>query len=452
MEGLPMTPLEPWIAEKITSIEDKEKFVKEEVADYQLKRLNETVSRVRQCSPFYRRHLAHCGDEPITCLEDIVKYPLTSAADIRQYAAQFMCVSQSHINRVVTLKTSGTTGNPKQLFFTRSDQELTIDFFRCGMSTFTAANDKVMILLPGERPDSIGDLLRKAVYRIGALPIPYGFVADVPEAVSMMCQKRATCLVGAPVQILAMARCWEQWEQSRWQPQNVLLSTDYVPKVIVRELQRIWNCEVYSHYGMTEMGLGGGIECGAHSGYHLREADLYFEIIDPVLLYPVPDGEYGEVVFTTLTRQGMPLIRYRTGDISRFIPGACPCGSKLRRLEQIKTRKDGMICLEISQKITMADLDEVVFDLTEVIDFTAKVFYEDRVVLKVDIIIMPNVFWFNEYTVLQALRKLPAIRSAEEKGKLLLNVKIHNHRALIPGKRTIGIVNAVKESRSHELE
>jgi len=452
MEGSPMTPLEPWIAEKIGITEEKEKFAKEEIADYQLKRLNETVKRVRQCSPFYRRHLASCGAEPLTCLEDIAKYPLTSAEDIRQYAARFVCVSQSHINRVVTLKTSGTTGNPKRLFFTRFDQELTIDFFRCGMSTFTATNDTVMILLPGERPDSIGDLLRKAVQRIGALPIPYGFVADVSEAVSMMCQARSTCLVGAPVQILAMARYWGQWGQSRWQPQKVLLSTDYVPVVIARELQRIWNCEVYSHYGMTEMGLGGGIECRAHSGYHLREADLYFEIIDPVLLHPVPDGEYGEVVFTTLTRQGMPLIRYRTGDISRFIPGPCPCGSRLRRLEQIRTRKDGMICLGTSQKITMADLDEVVFALPEVIDFTVRVFYEARVVLKVDVMIMPNIFWFDEYTVLQVLRKLPAIHSAEEKGELSLNVAIHKHGVLISGKRTIGIVHAEKESRSHELE
>jgi phenylacetate-CoA ligase len=80
------------------------------------------------------------------------------------------------------------------------------------------------------------------------------------------------------------------------------------------------------------------VECAARQGYHWREADLYFEIVDPVTGQPLPDGEAGEIVFTTLTRQGMPLIRYRTGDISRFLPGPCACGAVLRRLATIQGR------------------------------------------------------------------------------------------------------------------
>jgi phenylacetate-CoA ligase len=98
-------------------------------------------------------------------------------------------------------------------------------------------------------------------------------------------------------------------------------------------------------YGMTEMVFGGAVQCEARSGYHMREADLYFEIVDPVRGHSVPDGEIGEIVFTTLTRIGMPLIRYRTGDLSRFIPEPCPCGSSLRRLDKIAGRIASAACL-----------------------------------------------------------------------------------------------------------
>ncbi len=100
---------------------------------------------------------------------------------------------------------------------------------------------------------------------------------------------------------------------------------------------------MFNHYGMTEMGLGGGVDCRALTGYHLREADLYFEIVDPVDGRPLPDGEPGEVVFTTLTRRGMPLIRYRTGDLARFLPGSCPCGTVLRRLDHVQGRLAGRV-------------------------------------------------------------------------------------------------------------
>ena len=118
------------------------------------------------------------------------------------------------------------------------------------------------------------------------------------------------------------------------------------PAAIVKGLQEIWDCAVYNHYGTTEMGLGGGVECAARRGYHLREADLYFEIIDPLTGGILEDERrYGEIVVTTLTRHGMPLIRYRTGDRSRFIPGNCLCGTLLNTLEKVSGRFGGLIHL-----------------------------------------------------------------------------------------------------------
>ncbi len=97
-------------------------------------------------------------------------------------------------------------------------------------------------------------------------------------------------------------------------------------------------CEVFAHSGLTETGFGGGVECGAHQGYHLREADLFVEIVDPGTGRPLPDGEPGEIVVSTLCRLAMPLIRYRTGDLGHLLPGPCVCGSPFRRLGAVAGR------------------------------------------------------------------------------------------------------------------
>jgi phenylacetate-CoA ligase len=151
----------------------------------------------------------------------------------------------------------------------------------------------------------------------------------------------------------------------------VLLTADYIPSAIVDAIESAWNCKVYCHYGMTEMGWGGGVECDARDGYHLREADLFIEIVDPETGRLLPDGERGEIVVTTLTRVGMPLIRYRTGDISRFHTSPCACGTVLKRLNRITGRLNDGDCMVSGMPLTLPILDEALFALPGVVDFKA---------------------------------------------------------------------------------
>ena len=447
--GLTITPLDGWIAGRTGATGGR--MIRAELAAYQLARLQATIAQAWQMSSFYRRHFAAIGVNGLTRLEELADYPLTTAADVMEHAGEMICGSQGDISRVVTLTTSGTTGKPKRLYFTGADQQLTIDFFGCGMSTLVGPGDKTLILLPGERPGGVGELLFQGLLGIGARPAIYGLVQNLDDAVRTMCREEAVCLVGVPVQILAMARYWENWGKSRWAPKCALLSTDYVSAAIVSELRRIWNCEVYEHYGMTEMGLGGGLECAAHQGYHLREADLYFEIIDPVSARPSPDGEYGEVVFTTLTRQGMPLIRYRTGDISRFIIEPCPCGSRLRRLERVYSRQAGQVYFgQGGPPVTMAELDEVLFPLPGLVDFTATLITAVQAAgLTLVAEVLPESLPLDKSAILFAVRQLPAIRLAEQEGRLALAAETHCRLSLAPGKRSIRIVDQTgKETQS----
>jgi phenylacetate-coenzyme A ligase PaaK-like adenylate-forming protein len=365
------TPLERWIQGKISNAKDPDvPLMRSCLEVYQLRKIRETLLYVRQNSPFYRRLLGDAETGRVQSLEEMVRLPFTTSDDLKRQPLRFLCVSQTSIERCVTLQSSGTTGPAKRLFFTGEDLEHTLDFFHHGMSTLVKPGDRVMILLPGAgRPDSVADLLSRALARMDVRSLaPEPDTEVTPESIAL---QGFTCLVGAPVPVLALARSGRQGKCLKNRIKSVLLTADHIPAAIVDAIESAWNCQVYRHYGMTEMGWGGGVECEARNGYHMREADLFVEIVDPETGRPLQDGESGEIVVTTLTRTGMPLIRYRTGDISRFHALSCPCGTVLKRLDRIAGRIYDDKCHVSGMPLTLLALDEALFTLPEVIDFKA---------------------------------------------------------------------------------
>jgi phenylacetate-coenzyme A ligase PaaK-like adenylate-forming protein len=409
-----LTPLESWITHKIGLAPGM--LTPDALEAYQLAQIRNTVAVVKQQSPFYRRRLVDIDPEELNDLGMISQLPFTYPGDIEADPQQLVCVQQEVIQRIVTLATSGTAGRPKRLYFTGVDQELTIDFFAHGMETLAGAGDSVLILMPGERPGSVGDLLRIALERLGVRSIPYGPVNDPEDAIETAILKGANVLVGIPIQVLTMGR-HKKGSLLKRQIKSVLLSADHVPRAICRALQEIWSCLVFNHYGMTEMGLGGGVECGAQAGYHLREADLYLEIVCPETGQPVRDGEDGEIVFTTLTRKGMPLVRYRTGDLSRLIPGRCPCGTQLRRLDVVRKRMAGQVIL-VGKALMMADLDEALFAFDGITDFQAQLTGGDGLDYLTIKIAMEHESTWNRPAMLEALYLIPTLGEAVAGGKV----------------------------------
>ncbi len=432
-----MTKLEQWIHSKINTASQP---LSREVLDaYQLEKLRETVDFCREKSPFYRSHLKGFSSRQISTLDDLSVFPFTTSQDIRDKSLQFLCVSQDEIQRAVTLQTSGTTGNPKRLYFTRQDLELSIDFFAHAMSAFVRSGEKVLILLPGEKPDSAGDLIAKGLERIQVKGLIHGIVKDPERTAEEIKIEQPACLIGIPTQVLRLARTQNI---PRGILRNIILTADYVPLAIVRALEEIWNCQVFNHYGMSEMGLGGGIECGVRGSgsgvrgenmpltshpeprtshplpltpLHFREADLYVEIIDPHTGDPKRDGDFGEIVFTTLTRNGMPLIRYRTGDMSRFLPESCSCGTLLKRLERVQGRFSNRIRLG-ADILSMADLDEALFPIPDLLNYQAAITQENHnPVLQILLYIKNGSTDSQILTQVQdALNQISAIRNASE--------------------------------------
>lgn len=322
--------LDLWIAGKLgVSL-----LTREAIEEYQWEKLKETFDRAVSSSPFYADLYKGISLEKP---EDFQKLPFTSPEDLCEHDMEMLCVPQSEISRIVTMETSGTTGKPKRIYFTEEDQQLTVDFFHHGMKLIVDSSDVFMILMPCRRPGSIGVLLQEALERSGLKVIPYGLPdgTDTEKILTVMEQEGVTGCVALATQLAQIAQKADGYDIPL---RRVLLSAEYVSEESRRTIQEAWECKVFEHYGMTEMGLGCAVHCPELDGCHIRECDLYLEIIDPETGAVLPDGEEGEIIFTTLTRKGMPFIRYRTGDWSSFIKGPCACGSVLKRLTRVGDR------------------------------------------------------------------------------------------------------------------
>nr|WP_321467033.1 AMP-binding protein [uncultured Desulfobulbus sp.] len=377
---------------------------------WQLDRLRHQVAYCQGRSSFYCRHLQGIQPESIVSMEDIAALPLIDENDLRASGAKMVCVSQDEVARIITMHSSGTTGAPKRLFFTAEDLDHTLDFFHLGMQHMVDPGQSVAILLPGATPDSTGHLLARALERFQVSSHIVGLVTHPDEAARALAKLKPDVLVGFPVQILAIARMAEFLQLSLGQIRSVLLCSDYIPQSLSAEIKVLLGCEVFTHYGTTETGLGGGVDCGAHCGCHLREADLLFEIVDPKTTKPLADGQWGEIVFTTLTRKAMPLIRYRTGDLGRILPGTCPCGSLIRRLDQVRGRINQVCILNNGSQLNLHDLDEALFPLPGLLDYDACLERDDaREQLRFRLKLLPSRSELWQQTAHELLSRVPAL-------------------------------------------
>lgn len=386
---------------------------------YSLVGLRETLAHALRCSPFYRRRLPADAPDRLVRTRDIASLPFTTEADLQNDPLSFLSVSQDRVARVFTLTTSGTTAAPKRVFFTENDLAATIDFFSAGMAAAAGPGRRAMILLPGGAPDSVGELLTRALALTGAESLVHGPVDDLARTAAAVRSARPDCLVGIPVQVLALSRFAGDAKTGFGTVQNVMLTGDHVAPAAAAAVSRRWNCRVYTHYGMTEMGFGGAVSCSAGKGLHLRAADLFFEIIDPDTGDPAQEGALGEVVFTTFGREAMPLVRYRTGDMARWIPGPCPCGCRLPRISAVFGRRASAPRIGKHGQLYPADLDAALFPIDGILDYVAELREENgRACLSVRLGISPVAHASVIETAHRRLRRVAALHAAAEDGTL----------------------------------
>ncbi len=332
--------LDAWLAKKLPLCSNKQNFVQTLYAE-QWRLFCETVRYAKQHARFYKQSLQHIAVENMQP-QQIPLLPFTTAEDLQQWE-QFLCVSLGDIERVVSLQTSGTTNAPKRLAFNEEDLAATKDFFDVGMSQLIHPGQRLLALWPGAHlPHGVSALLRSALAP-QAITVFDGNPAVTTQSLSAELQQyNPHTIVGAPSQLAILTQIVENAAHFALpQPlalQAVLSSGEHVTNDLKEKFQTL-GLKHLDHYGITEAGYSIGVQCPENHGYHLRELDIFVEIItlEPPFL-PCTEGQEGEVVITTLRRKAMPLIRYRTGDVACILPGPCSCTSPLRRLSPLKGR------------------------------------------------------------------------------------------------------------------
>ncbi|BCS88052.1 DVU_1553 family AMP-dependent CoA ligase [Pseudodesulfovibrio sediminis] len=391
----------------------------EAVRGWQARTLRDLVAHAQQRSPFYARHFDGVEADQIKNLDDFSRLPMLTADDVRRKPEDMLCVSQDEITRIVTLQSSGTTGEPKRIFYTSEDLEATVDYFHWGMSHLVGPGETAFVLMPGERPGGVGQLLMQALERAGARAVAHGVMEDSEAALDHLLQENGTCIVGPASHVNMLACAWQRRGLPKGRIKSVLLCWDATPDAVVRRVTDALGCRTYRHWGMIETGLGGAVECAPGAGMHLRETDVYLEIIDPKTGTPMPDGEFGEMVVSTPLKRGMPLIRYRTGDLGRILRGHCPCGTPLRRLDATICRIGGGTPLHTGT-LELGELNEALFALPEVEDFVAS--YGDGL-LRLEIC-SPETD--SAKNVMKTLATIPVVRLNTNATQLNMEIVIRN--------------------------
>lgn len=314
-----------------------------EINDQQLELVNRQIERLRTSDNFYGQRLKEAGITGVASAEEFHKLPFSEKADLREaYPLGLSAVPQEEIVRIHS--SSGTTGTPVIIPYTKKDvEDWAIQFARCYEYAGITPEDRIHIT-PGYGLWTAGIGFQAGAELLGAMAIPMG-PGNTDKQLQFMVDMKSTVLCATSSYALLLA---EEIERRGIRDQISLktgvIGSERWGEKMRNRIKKELGINLFDIYGLTEVyGPGIGISCKYDCGMHIWDDFVYVEVVDPETGENVPDGEWGEIVLTTLVKEGAPLIRFRTHDLSRIIPGECPCGSRHPRIDAIAGRSDDMM-------------------------------------------------------------------------------------------------------------
>ena len=327
---------------------DIETMSREDLEALQLERLQALVKRVYQKIPFYKESFDKAGVNPedIKSLADLTKLPFTVKQDMRDaYPFGLFAVPRKDVVRVHC--SSGTTGTATVVGYTQKDLENWGDCFARALYSAGCGPDSTLQIAYGYGLFTGGLGAHNGGERAGCTVLPMS-TGNTKRQVRLMKDFDVDCLCCTPSYALNIAEVAQEegYDVHEFPIHAGILGAEPCSEATRAEIEQKMGIQVYDIYGLSEvMGPGVACECEKQHGLHVCEDQFIIEILDPKTLQPVPDGEWGEVVFTTLCKECSPLVRYRTRDISRILVGECECGRTFRRMDRIAGRTDDMMIL-----------------------------------------------------------------------------------------------------------
>ena len=325
-----------------------ETMPRQQVEALQVEKLRRTIDICLQ-SPFYKRVLGERGitSDTIKTIDDVRRLPFTTKQDLRENYP-FGLVGGNMKDAIRIHSSSGTTGNPTVVTYSRHDIESWANMIARSMYMVGCRDTDVFQNSSGYGMFTGGLGFQYGAEKLGATTVPAA-AGNSKRQIMFIRDFGTTCLHAIPSYAIRLA---EVFHEEGIDPRSTKLHTLFIgaePHTDEqrRRIERLLGVKAYNSFGMTEMnGPGVAFECQEQNGMHLWEDNYILEIIDPDTLEPVPDGEIGEMVLTTLDRTMMPILRYRTHDLTRILPGDCPCGRTHRRIDRIKGRTDDMFIIK----------------------------------------------------------------------------------------------------------
>ncbi len=315
----------------------------------QMERLQQTLARCMRI-PFYKQRFAACGLRPedIRTLDDVRKLPFTTKQDLRDnYPFGLSAVPLEEVVRLHS--SSGTTGTPTVILHTQHDlDEWANAVARCLYMVGLRKGD-IFQNSSGYGMFTGGLGFQYGAERLGMLTVPAA-AGNTKRQIKFITDFGTTALHAIPSYA---GRLYEVMEEMGIDPRRdtrlrtLIIGAEPHSDEQRRRIEQMLGVKAYNSFGMSEMcGPGVAFECPEQNGLHIWEDYYIVEIVDPQTLEPVPDGEVGELVLTTINREAMPLLRYRTRDLTRILSGECPCGRHHKRLDRMKGRSDDMMILK----------------------------------------------------------------------------------------------------------
>lgn len=315
----------------------------------QMERLQQTLARCMRI-PFYKQRFVACGLRPedIRTLDDVRKLPFTTKQDLRDnYPFGLSAVPLEEVVRLHS--SSGTTGTPTVILHTQHDlDEWANAVARCLYMVGLRKGD-IFQNSSGYGMFTGGLGFQYGAERLGMLTVPAA-AGNTKRQIKFITDFGTTALHAIPSYA---GRLYEVMEEMGIDPRRdtrlrtLIIGAEPHSDEQRRRIEQMLGVKAYNSFGMSEMcGPGVAFECPEQNGLHIWEDYYIVEIVDPQTLEPVPDGEVGELVLTTINREAMPLLRYRTRDLTRILPGECPCGRHHKRLDRMKGRSDDMMILK----------------------------------------------------------------------------------------------------------
>lgn len=313
------------------------------INESQLKLVNSQVQRLVASGNYFGRCLQEAGVTEVLTEGDFLALPFSEKEDLRNcYPLGVSAVDEREIVRIHS--SSGTTGTPVIIPYTAKDvDDWAEQFRRCYEFAGITSEDRIQIT-PGYGLWTAGIGFQAGAEKLGAMAVPMG-PGNTEKQLQFMVDLKTTVIGATSSYALLLA---EEVERRGMRDQIALrkgvIGSERWGKKMRDRVKAGLGIDVYDIYGLTEVyGPGIGISCDAEDGMHYWDDYLYIEIVDPATGEPLPDGEWGEIVITTLVKEGAPLIRFRTHDLSRIIPGECPCGSPFPRIDSLQGRSDDMV-------------------------------------------------------------------------------------------------------------